>query len=201
LRDVVVRAVLPELPSLPRAHTALLLVDMINPLRFDGAAQLAAPALQAAIALAALKREAAARGVPSIYVNDNFGHWRSDFRSLVARCRRLTGPAARLARLMQPDSRDFAVLKPRHSGFHGTPLELLLERMGTRQLVITGLATDLCVQFTAMDAFLRGFALWVPADCTAAESPQRKQAALDWMARALKCHIGAAWTTQIMTRS
>jgi len=191
-----VQAVLPELPALPRARTALLLVDMINPLQFEGAQQLAAPALQAAKALAALKREAAVRGVPSIYVNDNFGHWRSDFRSLVAHCRRLKGPAARLARLLRPESHDFAVLKPRHSGFHGTPLELLLERMGTRQLVITGLATDLCVQFTAMDAFLRGYALWVPADCTAAESPQRKQAALDWMVRALKCHTDAASRTE-----
>ena len=154
---------------------------------------LAGPALQAAAAVAALKREAAARGVPAIYVNDNFGHWRSDFRSLVATCRRRKGPAARLARLLAPHARDFTVLKPRHSGFHATPLELLLERMGTRRLVVTGLATDICVQFTAMDAFLRGFALWVPADCTAAESRQRKQASLAWMARALKCHTRPAW--------
>jgi nicotinamidase-related amidase len=181
--------VLPELSALPRARTVLLLVDLINPLQFGGAEELAAPALQAAAAVAALKRDANARGVPTIYVNDNFGHWRSDFRGLVALCRRLRGPAGTLARLLAPKARDFTVLKPRHSGFHATPLELLLERMGTRQLVITGLATDLCVQFTAMDAFLRGFALWVPADCSAAESPARHEAALAWMARALKCHI------------
>jgi len=184
---------LPELPALPHAHTVLLLVDLINPLQFDGAERLAEPALQAAAAVAALKRDAAARGVPAIYVNDNFGHWRSDFHGLVALCRRLQGPAAALARLLAPQARDFTVLKPRHSGFHATPLELLLERMGSRRLVITGLATDLCVQFTAMDAFLRGFGLWVPADCSAAESAARHQAALAWMARVLKCHTRAAW--------
>jgi nicotinamidase-related amidase len=65
--------------------------------------------------------------------------------------------------------------------------------MGTQRLVVTGLATDLCVQFTAMDAYVRGFALWVPADCSAAEHPRRHQAALGWMARALKCHTQPAY--------
>lgn len=184
---------LPQLPALPRARTVLLLVDLINPLDFDGAERLAAPALQAAAAVAALKRDAAERGVPAIYVNDNFGHWRSDFRGLVAVCRRAGGAAAVLARLIAPRAADFTVLKPRHSGFHATPLRLLLERMGARRLVVAGLATDLCVQCTATDAFQLGFGLWVPADCSAAETPQRHAAALAWMARALKCHTRAAW--------
>lgn len=171
----------------------LLLVDLINTLQFDGAERLAPPALQAAAAVAALKRDAAARGVPAIYVNDNFGHWHADFRRLVASCRRSGGAAAALARRLAPRSADLTVLKPRHSGFHATPLQLLLERMGARRLVITGLATDLCIQFTAMDAFLRGYGLWVPADCCAAETPARHRSALDWMARALKCDTRAAW--------
>lgn len=184
---------LPHLAALPRAHTVLLLVDLVNPLDFDGADRLAPPALQAAAAVAALKRDATARGVPSIYVNDNFGHWRSDFRKLLTVCRRSRGAAATLARLLAPRDGDFTVLKPRHSGFHATPLRLLLERMGARRLVITGLATDLCVQCTATDGFQLGFGLWVPADCCAAETPQRHAAALAWMARALKCHTQPAW--------
>ncbi len=184
---------LPQLPALPQAETVLLLVDMINPLDFDGAELLAPAALQAAVAAAALKRELGRRGVPAVYANDNFGHWQSDFRSLLAHCRRRKGAAAALARRMAPTPDDLTVLKPRHSAFHATPLALLLTRMGARQLVIAGLATDLCVQFTAMDAFQRGFALWVPADCTAAESTERKLAALSWMARALKCHVQPAW--------
>jgi nicotinamidase-related amidase len=178
-----------ELSALPQARTVLLLIDLINPMQFDGAEQLSAPAVKAAAAVAALKRDAAARGVPAVYVNDNFGHWRSDFHGLVTLCRRLRGTSGTLARMLAPHARDFTVLKPRHSGFHATPLGFLLERMDTRHLVITGLATDLCVQFTAMDAFLRGYSLWVPADCTAAETPARQQAALKWMALALKSHI------------
>jgi nicotinamidase-related amidase len=185
--------VLPELPALPRAPTVLLLVDFINPLNFDGAEDLTPPALQAASAAASLKRDAAARGVPTIYVNDNFGHWQSDFRNLVQHCRRQGGPSAALARRLAPTPQDYTVLKPRHSAFHGTPLQLLLQSMGARRLVITGLATNLCVQCSAMDAFQLGYRMWVPADCTAAESPLRKQTALDWMSLALRCRTGPAW--------
>lgn len=184
---------LPELPALPRAPTVLLLVDFINPLDFPGAQDLATPALEAARAAAALKRDAVARGVPAVYVNDNFGHWQSDFRGLVAHCRGLGGGAAMLARRLAPKRSDYTLLKPRHSAFHGTPLQLLLQSMGARRLVITGLATDLCVQCSAADAFQLGYRLWVPADCTAAEDPARKQAALRWMALALRCRTQPAW--------
>jgi nicotinamidase-related amidase len=173
-------------------RTALLLIDVINPLDFDGAEDLHAGALQAARAIASLKRRLRADGVPAIYVNDNFGHWNSDFRALLARCRADGGAAATLVKRLAPHKDDLTVLKPRHSAFHQTPLELLLERIGVRRLIITGLAADLCVQFSAMDAFVRGYQLWVPEDCTAAESPQRKRAALEWMALALKCRTAPA---------
>jgi nicotinamidase-related amidase len=173
-------------PGLPQSRTVLLMIDVINPLQFDGAEDLAPPALEAAAANARLKADLAREGVPAVYVNDNFGHWRSDFRALVARCRRLGGPAAALVRRLAPGPDDLTVLKPRHSAFHETPLELLLTQMGARDLVVTGLATDLCVQFSASDAFVRGYRLWIPEDCTAAESLERKRAALDWMALALK---------------
>lgn len=179
--------------AMPRSRTALLLVDVINPLRFEGADALAAPALAAARRTARLKRALGARGVPAIYVNDNFGHWRSDFAQLVEHCLRRRGAAGELARLLAPRRGDFTVLKPRYSAFDSTPLELLLTRMASNELVVTGIATDLCVQFTAADAYVRGYALWVPADCTAAESPARKDEALRWMERALRCHVGAAW--------
>lgn len=203
---------LPALPQLalsaqvPRAETVLLLIDLINPLRFDGAENLAAPAVEAAVATAALKRELRGRGVPAVYVNDNFGDWTSDFRGLVAHCGRLKGAAASLVRQLAPEPGDLTVLKPRHSAFHATPLALLLGAIGARRLVLTGLATDLCVQISAMDAFQSGFELWVPADCTAAESPERKLAALAWMARALKCRtepafgVGAALSPAVAPR-
>lgn len=175
--------------ELAPSRRVLLMVDFINPMQFVGAGDLAPWALQAARATAALKQRLAGDGVRSLYVNDNFGQWRSDFRMLVAHCRRQRGAAAGLVRQLRPGPEDLMVLKPRHSGFHATPLELLLKQLGAHELIITGLATDYCVMCTAMDAFVRGYKLWVPSDCTAAESPAQRDLALGWMQQALKADI------------
>jgi nicotinamidase-related amidase len=167
---------------LPRSPCVLLLVDFINPLRFEGAQALAEAAWPAAQAAARLKRRLARAGVPAIYANDNYGVWRSDFRQLLAACKRLPGTPGRIARMLAPAPADLALLKPRHSAFYATPLDLLLTQMHARRLVVVGLATDICVQVTATDAHLRGFQVWVPPDCSAAESPRRAQHALHHLA-------------------
>jgi nicotinamidase-related amidase len=178
--------------ELAPSRRVLLLVDFINPLQFVGAEALAPWALEAARATAALKKRFDAAGERVIYVNDNFGQWRSDFRTLVAHCRHQRGTSAGLVRQLPPGKGDLMVLKPRHSGFHATPLELLLQQLGARKLVIAGLATDYCVMCTAMDAYVRGYDLWVPSDCTAAESPEQRDQALGWMRQALKADIRPA---------
>lgn len=179
--------------ALPRSRRALLLVDVINPLDFPGAQDLAPGALKAAAAAAKLARALRAEGVPVIYANDNFGSWRSDFNTMVRKLQRGTGPSARIARLLKPGKGDITVLKPMHSAFFGSPLDLLLDRMGTRSLVIAGLATDICIQMTAADGYLRGLKMHVPADCTAAESAARKQASLVYMSDILKCNVRPWW--------
>jgi nicotinamidase-related amidase len=179
-------------PRLPRSPRVLLLVDFINPLDFPGAQKLAAPALRAARATAELKAGLARKKVSTIYANDNYGAWRSDFRSLVARCQAMPGPPGEIAHLLAPGPRDLTVLKPRHSAFYGSPLELLLAEMGARELIVCGLATDMCVQMTVADAFLREFKTWVPADCTAAETPKAHKASLAYMAEVLKADVRAS---------
>jgi nicotinamidase-related amidase len=174
-------------PRLRRSQRVLLLVDFINPLDFPGAEKLAAPAVGAARATAALKERLTREGVPTIYANDNYGVWQSDFHSLVSGCLGMEGPPGEIARLVYPQAEDLTILKPRHSAFYASPLELLLTEMQARELVICGLATDMCVQLTAGDAFLREYRTWVPADCTAAESAQAKEASLAFMASVLKC--------------
>ncbi|MBX7229189.1 MAG: isochorismatase family protein [Burkholderiaceae bacterium] len=79
-------------------------------------------------------------------------------------------------------------MRPRHSAFYASPLDLLLKQMQTEE-IITGLATDMCVQLTAMDGFLRGFSLKVPADCVAAQNNVAHKQAIDYMARVFKCEI------------
>lgn len=179
-------------PALPRSPVVLLLVDFINPLDFDGAADLAPGAHEAARACQALRRRCAGRGIPTVYANDNYGLWRSDFHGVWQRCLRRGGVATQLARTLRPRRGDITVLKPRHSAFYATPLDLLLKQLHCKRLIITGLAADSCVLFSAMDAYLRGHALWVPEDCTAAESEDSKQQALDHMRRVLKAETRPA---------
>lgn len=179
-------------PRLPVSDKVLILVDFINPLDFPGAETLAKPAIAAAAAAARLKARLAGQGVPTIYANDNYGIWQSDFHSLVASCLGMDGPSAEIARLLYPQADDLTILKPRHSAFFGSPLELLLDEMQARELVICGLATDICVQLTAMDAFLREYRIRVPADCTAAESTQAWKASLRYMAAILRCDVKPA---------
>jgi nicotinamidase-related amidase len=172
--------------ALDPSPTVLLLVDFINPLRFPGATDLAHSAVEAARCAAGLRRRLKAKGCRTIYANDNYGRWTADFQQLWHHCAALKGNAGELARRMAPQARDFTLLKPRHSAFYATPLDILLQQLQCRQLVIAGIAADSCVLFSAMDAYLRGYALWVPADCVAAESSDARDQALAQMARVLK---------------
>ena len=135
------------------AHAALLLIDVVNDLEFDGGAELLTQALPMAEHLAELKARARAHGVPVLYVNDNFGRWRSDFRRLVEHCLG-AGRGRPIVELLQPDEDDYFALKPKHSGFFGTTLDLLLHYLGAQTVIVTGLTTDNCVLFTASDAYL-----------------------------------------------
>lgn len=175
---------------LPSSAVALVLVDFINPLDFKGADRLLAPALAAARATARLKRRLAAQGVPAIYANDNYGTWQSDFCDVLQHCRTLDGQRGEIAELLAPGPDDLTVLKPRHSAFFATPLDMLLREIGVQSTILVGLAADMCLHFTAVDAFMRGYALWVPSDCVASETDHAHQEALKHMARTLKCHTG-----------
>jgi nicotinamidase-related amidase len=167
----------------PSAKSALLLIDVINPFTFDGATALLRFALPAARRIRALKERARAAQLPIVYVNDNFGQWQSDFRSTVRHCA-TSGRAAEIVTLLRPQADDYFVLKPRHSGFYLTPLEMLLHDLRVNTLILTGFATNMCVLFTAADAHMRYFALSVPSDCVAAERADLSRSALDHMRRA-----------------
>jgi nicotinamidase-related amidase len=160
---------------------ALLLIDWINDLEFDGGDALLAHARPAAERVAALARRARAAGVPVIYANDNFGRWRSDFREVVARCGREGVRGQPLAEALRPEPSDYFVLKPKHSAFFATALEVLLAYLGTRRLILTGLTADRCVLFTAADAHMRDFALHVPPDGTASIRADDHAAALAFL--------------------
>ena len=128
---------------------ALLLIDVINDLEFEGGEALLPSALKMAAALAALKRRAKEQGIPVIYANDNFGRWRSDFPKLVEHCSREDARGREIVIQLKPEDDDYFVLKPKHSAFYSTTLDVLLRYLGARRLIITGIAANICVLFTA----------------------------------------------------
>ena len=173
----------------PSAAVALLLIDVINDLAFDGGEELRRQALPMAHAINALKARAKAAGIPVIYVNDNFGHWQDDFQTVFEYCTRPGVPGRETTALLQSEKDDYFVIKPRHSGFYQTSLDLLLKYLKVRTLILTGMAADMCVLFTANDAYLREFEVVVPADCCAAESEAYRSQALELIERVLKADI------------
>jgi nicotinamidase-related amidase len=168
------------------ASVALLLIDVINDLEFEGGAALLRHARPMARRLATFKRRARNAGVPAVYVNDNFGRWQSDFHRIVRRCRQKGVRGAPIARLLTPAVDDYFVLKPKHSGFFATTLETLLDYLRPTRLVVTGLTGDNCVLFTASDAYLRDYELFVPEDCVASIRAAHNAEALAHMRRVLK---------------
>src|SRR5687767_11902328 len=174
------------------SRAALLIIDMINAFDFDGAEAMFPRVLAAAQATAALKRRARQAQVPVVYVNDNFGKWRSDFRSLLAHCMQVNPRARAVAELLAPDEDDYFVLKPKHSGFQFTTLDVLLAHLGAETLILTGVAGNFCVLFTAHDAYMRDFHLVVPRDCVASQTAAEDRQALEHMARVTKADTRAS---------
>lgn len=172
-----------------KSPIALLLIDVINDLDFPEANQLLRFAVPMAHRIAKLKRRAKQAGVPVIYANDNFGRWRSDFNAIVEHCLSDGSQGKEIAELLRPGDKEYFVLKPKHSGFYTTTLDLLLEYLGVEKLVITGVATNICVLFTANDAYMRDFELTVPSDCVAANTEELNQQSLEQMQTVLKARV------------
>jgi nicotinamidase-related amidase len=169
--------------------TALVLVDTINGFDFEGSAPIVEAASRAARCIEALARRARTAKLPVIYVNDNFGRWRSDFRATLEACTAPDQPGREVSLRLRPEKDDYFVLKPMHSAFYATSFELLLNHLEIQTLILTGFATDLCVLFTAHDAHMRGYRLMVPSDCTASNSPEITERALAHLHDALSASI------------
>lgn len=169
--------------------TCLLIIDMINEFSFEGAEQMFPAILSTAERIAALKRRIKAAGFPVIYVNDNFGKWRSDFKKLVARCLEAPCRGRDITKILHPEEDDYFILKPKHSGFYATPLDLLLSVLKAERLILTGIAGNSCILYTAADAYMRDFTLAVPSDCILSNTHQVNAEALEHVKTMLKADI------------
>jgi nicotinamidase-related amidase len=155
-----------------KSEHALLLIDVINDLEFEQGNLLLRQAVPMAQRVAELKRAVGAHGVRLIYVNDNFGRWRSDFNAQIDHCLKDGVRGRPIALLLRPDKDDYFVLKPKHSGFYSTTLEVLLEYLEVHTVILTGMAANICVLFTANDAYMRDYRLIVPSDCVASNTEE-----------------------------
>jgi nicotinamidase-related amidase len=172
--------------------SALLITDMLNTLDFPEGKQLLPAARRAADRIFVLKQRLKKKGVPTIYVNDNFGDWKSDWKQVFAECSAPSSLGRALALKLQPQPDDYFVLKPKHSGFYLTPLEMLLNELKVKKLIITGIAGNLCVLFTAHDAHMREYKVEVPRDCIASNTKTLNDMALRQLKEVLKINTPLA---------
>lgn len=147
---------------------ALLIIDVLTTFRFPDGDEILHNALAVRDSLVRLKSRARSAGMPVLYVNDNYGDWRSEKEVLLGRC--LEAKGADFVRPLLPDSEDYFVLKPMHSAFYMTPLEVLLQQLQIETLILTGLTSNSCITVTAHDANMRGFDLYIPEDCSCART-------------------------------
>jgi|SRR5215216_7021584 len=181
------------------ANAALLLIDVINDFEFEGGEALFEHALPMARRLAVLKKRAKQAGIPVVYINDNFGKWQSDFQRLIRHCLQEGVRGRPVIELLQPDEDDYFILKPKHSAFFSTALDTLLDYLKVKTLVITGVAGNICILFTASDAFMRDFHLVIPGDCVASIDPEENRAALEQMKKVLKANISPSTELDLRT--
>lgn len=168
---------------MPAHHTALIIIDVINDLEFPGGENVLPWAEKAADKLLPVRDAAHAAEVPVIYANDNYGHWRSNFKDIVRYCTREGARGRDIALKLKPTEDDYFVLKPKHSAFFATSLQPLLEALEIERIVLAGFATNLCVLFTAHDAYMHDYDILALSDCCAAESDDDHNLALDQLKR------------------
>jgi nicotinamidase-related amidase len=175
-----------------RAETALIILDLISDFSFEDGAAIARAALPVAKRIARLKTRAKDAGVPVIYVNDDSGRWRSDFPGLVRHCLRQGSRGRPIVEALAPAADDYCVLKPKHSGFYATALDTIVNYMGAKRLVLTGVSSHQCVLFTANDAYVRDHELAIPRDCISARTAKDTRLALEYFKRVLGADIRAS---------
>src|SRR4051795_5036847 len=168
-------------------RTALLIVDMISSFDFEDGEKVAESAREAVPNITELARRARDEGVPIAYVNDNYGGWSDTRDDLIERMR-----AGQYSELLEPltPAEDVAfVLKGRHSIFYGTPVEHMLREEGVDRIVMTGVVTEQCILYSALDAYLRHFQVVVPRDAVAHIEPHLAEAALEMMEHNLHAEV------------
>lgn len=161
------------------SNSALIIVDIINDFQFDMGDVLSKKTRNITEHLLALKEHAAKMKWPIIYINDHFGIWQADIAAIIKKCK--NGRSAYIIDRLAPNDSDYFLIKPKHSAFYGTALETLLHELHVDHLIITGIAGNICVLFTANDAYMREYEITIPRDCIASNNEKDNKYALTMM--------------------
>jgi nicotinamidase-related amidase len=168
------------------SQSALIVVDMINAYEHPDAEPLTRSVEQVVPTIERLIDDSDL----TIYVNDNFGHWRSDHRALIDRA--LASDAAPLVEPLVPDEDAMFVVKARHSIFYETPFGYLLTQEGIEEIVLTGQATEQCILYSALDAHIRHIPVVVPREAVAHIHADLAEAALRMMELNMEAEVVGA---------
>lgn len=191
-------------------HTALVVVDIQNDYAHgDGSfgkrgsdlsmAQAMVPKLVDFIA------KARANGVTIIFVRTAHGEWTDS----PVRQDRMKGMGLNVLPVclegswgaefykVEPEPGDKIVVKHRYSGFYGTDLDVVLKARGIKTLLMTGLVTNVCVETTARDGFMRDYYIVLVEDGCAASTVEEHQAALVNISR----YFGVVATTDEVAKA
>ncbi|CAG9623548.1 isochorismatase family cysteine hydrolase [Sutcliffiella rhizosphaerae] len=172
-------------------HTALLIIDIINDFQFKHGETLAEKTLAISPQIVALKHYMYDKGLPVIYINDHYKLWQADYGKIIEKCRNAL--SGKIIDELQPRDKDYFLIKPKHSAFYGTALHTLLSQLKIKKLILTGIAGNICVLFTANDAYMREFELVIPKDGVASADDQDNHYALRMMENVLKAEVKETW--------
>ncbi|KAL0480992.1 isochorismatase family protein [Acrasis kona] len=176
----------------PKCPTALVIIDMINDLNFPDNEYIVEQGKKIAENILKLRRKAKENGLPVIFCNDNWGSWTSDVTSIIDHCTKSKHPGSEMSKLFKNEEDEYFVIKPKHSAFFSTTLDVLLQHLQIKTLILVGVAGNICVLFTANDAYMRDFALIVPKDCIASNSEELNNQALGLMESVLKAKVDSS---------
>ncbi len=169
------------------ANTALLVIDIINPFDFKHGKTLANHTKKIVKPINSVRKYCLEHQLPVIYINDHYELWKADYKEIYKKCYNELSDS--IITPLQPMDTDFFLIKPKHSAFYGTALNTLLHHLSVKNIILTGIAGNICVLFTANDAYMREFNLFVPCDAIASVSEEDNHYALTMMKNVLTAQI------------
>lgn len=170
-----------------KKNTALVIIDMINDFDFEYGEILAKKAYSISSPLKKLKDIFYHKHLPVIFINDHYNLWQANLTKIIQYC--TNERSQPILEQIQPTDQDYFLIKPKHSAFYGTALNTLLHQLKIETLVLTGIAGNICVLFTANDAYMREYELMIPSNCIASVNDQDHEYTLRMMENVLKAKI------------